>query len=151
MRKALLVMSLFALSACNSVLGPGESGELRRAEAKWEAANIDDYNYEMRESCFCPPEANQWAVVEVRNGQIVGGHYLDGKPIPANELVYRRTVEQLFEFAKSRDSWIDDIDFEFDSEFGYPTEVAISAKANIADAGVVYSARNLVKVPVATL
>ena len=42
MRTALLVVSLLALSACSSVLGPGESGELRRAEAKWKAANSSD-------------------------------------------------------------------------------------------------------------
>ena len=144
MLRFLSVAVLLSLTACINVVTPGESQELREAERRWEQANIDDYTFQMRMSCFCPPEMLEWAIVEVRDGVIVSAKSVDGKPFTDWGLSSRKTVEELFAEAHARYDWLADIDFEFDETYGYPLVIEHRSKRNIADAGAVYEARNLV-------
>ncbi len=146
MRPLLSSALLLSLAACINIVTPGESRELRDAERKWEQANIDDYTFEMRTSCFCPPEMHEWAIVEVRDGVIVSATDVNGKPFTDWGLSSRKTVDQLFDQARARYDWLADIDFEFDDTYGYPLVIEHRSKRNIADAGAVYEARNLVPV-----
>jgi hypothetical protein len=141
MRIVLLVV--FALTGCLNSLDPWESNEFRLAERKWNAADIDDYRYEMRTSCFCPPEYHEWAVVEVRNNQVVSAASLDGTPVSGFSLASRKTVDELFDAVRIDNEWVGDVSFDFDRDLGYPLLISIGAKKNVADAGVVYEARNL--------
>ena len=139
-----LLIAALAAGGCLNPLSPRESQELRRAEAKWESKNIHDYTFEMRTSCFCGSEVHEWAIVEVRDDQIVSARSLDGDPLTGFALSSRKTVDQLFDAAKAdRFDWVADIDFTFDSELGYPLEINFESKPNIADAGLTYQARNL--------
>jgi hypothetical protein len=150
MKWSAALFPVLALTACLGVLDPGESRQLREAEERWEAAGIDDYTFEMRTSCFCPPEIYEWAVVEVRDGVVVGAKTLDGEPLASWGLTSRKTVEQLFDVAHGGEDWIEDIDFQFDEELGYPRRIELISSRNVADAGAVYEARNLVRSLVAT-
>ena len=144
MNRPLSVAVLLSLAACINVVSPGESEKLREAERRWEQTGIDDYIFEMRTSCFCPPEMHEWAVVEVRDGVIVSATRLDGTPFTDWGLTSRKTVAELFEEAHARYDWLADIDFEFDDTYGYPLTIQHKSKRNIADAGATYEARNLV-------
>jgi hypothetical protein len=53
------------LAACQSPLSSSERLRLAEGEAKWAARGYGDYSIEMRRSCFCAPEVNAWARVEV--------------------------------------------------------------------------------------
>ncbi len=150
MRSVLLAMVFLGTTACSGIFEPDEMKEIRRAQALWESKHIDDYDYVMRASCFCDPGVYQWATVEVRNDKVVAATLLDGTPITGAGLTYRRTVNQMFAAARSSDDWIDNVEFESDPELGYPVKVVLTAKKNIADGGVSYDARDLVRVMIAT-
>jgi hypothetical protein len=144
MNRVLLAAAVFSLSGCINPLTPGEARRLQDAEEKWERAGIRNYQYEMRTSCFCPPEMNEWAIVTVSNGAVVSATRLDGTPFTDWGLTSRKTVEELFEVARASYSWLEDTDFEFDKTYGYPLLIEHRSKSNVADAGAVYEARNLV-------
>lgn len=132
------------LASCTGVFEPGEAERLRQAQARWVAQGIDDYTFETRTLCFCGPEVYEWAIVEVRNDRVVSATTLDGLPLNEYGLGARKTVNQLFETAwTARGEWIADVDFSFDSQLGYPTEIDLIAKKNVADGGATYEARNL--------
>ena len=149
MHRVLLVVVALLSSGCVSVVSPGEAEQLRAAERRWEAANIRNYSYQMRTSCFCGTEVIDWAVVEVRNGEVISAKSIDGTPLSGVALTSRLTVEELFERARARHDWLGNIDFEFDETLGYPLSVRHVAKRNIADADATYEARNLVPVIIA--
>lgn len=138
-----LVALLFLTIGCAGVVDPFEAEQLHRAQSRWESKEIHDYTYEMRTSCFCGQEVIEWAVIEVRNDQIVSARTLTGEPLTGFGLSSRKTVDGLFEVAKQRPDWLANIDFDFDSELGYPLRISLESKRNIADAGATYEARNL--------
>ena len=140
----LALVPVLAVSGCLNPLAPSEERALRRAEERWRAAGIHNYTFEMRTSCFCGPEVIEWAIVEVRNDQVVSARLLDGTPLNSYGLESRKSVNELFDIAKRKpESWVADIDVSFDSELGYPVQIVFESKPNIADAGAVYEARNL--------
>ena len=139
----IVLLAVLALTGCLNSLDPWERNEFRLAERKWNAAGIDDYRYEMRTNCFCPPEYHEWAVVEVRNNQVVSARSSDGTPVSAFSLASRKTVDELFDAVRIDHEWVGDVSFDFDRDLGYPLLISIGAKKNVADAGVVYEARNL--------
>ena len=143
-RFVLLAYTSLSVVACSNALVPGELHQLAQAESRWKSRNIQSYEYEMRTGCFCPPEVTEWAVVEVRNGQIVSARSLAGTPLTGFALTSRKTVEQLFKAARPPyEDWVGSVDFDFDAELGFPVRVNLSSKPNILDAGAVYEARNL--------
>lgn len=148
MRAALAVSILACLSlpvsGCTNSLSPFDLRKLDQAESRWESKHIQNYTFEMRTGCFCPSEVNEWAVVEVRNGEIVSARSLTGTPLTGFGLSSRKTVEQLFDAARPPYAdWVGEVEFDFDAELGYPLHVNLTSKPNIADAGAVYEARNL--------
>jgi hypothetical protein len=143
MKRVLLIAALFSASACIDPLTPSESKRLREAEDRWERSGIRHYEYQTRTSCFCPPEMSEWAIVTVRDEVVVSAVTLDGTPLTGWGLTSRKTVEELFAVARAKDDWIADIDLEFDETYGYPLFVRHESKRNVADAGAVYEARNL--------
>lgn len=145
----IVLLATFALTGCLNSLDPWERNEFRLAERRWTAAGIDDYTYEMRTSCFCPPEYHEWAVVEVRNNQVVSARSLDGMPVSGFSLASRKTVDELFDAVRMKHEWVGDVTYDFDRDLGYPLRISIGAKKNVADAGVVYEARNLRRVVMA--
>ena len=77
----IVLLAALTLIGCTNSLDPWERNEFRLAERKWNAAGIEDYRYEMRTSCFCPPEDHEWAVVEVRNNQVVSARGRSGSAL----------------------------------------------------------------------
>ncbi|HVF40395.1 MAG TPA: DUF6174 domain-containing protein [Gemmatimonadaceae bacterium] len=143
-RRILPVFIWMIFAGCINPFGSREERELDRAAALWRSKNITSYTFEMRTSCFCPPEINEWAIVDVRNGQIVGARSLTGTPLTGIALTSRKTVDQLFEAGRPpHEQWVDHIEFDYDPQLGYPTRLVLEGKRNIADAGVAYEARNL--------
>ena len=139
-----LLAVVMLVAACSGVLNPRDAERLQRAEEVWKSLAATEYTFEMRTSCFCGPEVIEWAVVDVKNGQVISAKSLSGVPLTGYSLESRKSVEQLFETARTyRADWIADVDFEFDDELGYPLSVNFISKPNIQDAGVLYEARNL--------
>jgi len=68
--------------------------------------------------------------------------YLDGTAPPTNMWAARPTVERLFELAAgAHGEYIARVEATFDRTYGYPTSVALVAKAGIADGDQSWTAR----------
>ncbi len=139
-----LACILLFLSGCTNPFESRNEPQLRDAEARWRTRNISAYTFEMRTICFCPPEINEWAVVEVEQEQIVSARTLSGVTLTGIARTSRKSVAQLFDAAiPPYGEWVGRVDLKFDSELGYPVRISLEGKPNILDAGVVYEARNL--------
>ena len=147
---AVLALLGVSLAGCESPLSPGELRLLAQAEARWGARSFQDYAIEMRQACFCPPEATQWARLEVRSGRIARVILLDtGAEVPPDKLAYFRTVEQVFAFIRQANNadWLEDVVAAYDRQLGFPTQVDFVPKRGILDAGSTFYLRNAAPAP----
>ena len=145
------------LTACDSSgpFGPGDVRRLAEAKLRWESRSFTDYRYEIRTSCFCPPEVNQWSRVEVRNGVVVDVDAVDPDPdFPITTISYWQPIDTLFahiERAISESGFSSiyaRVDVTYDSQLGFPTSIEYVSKPNIADAGASIAVRNVVPLTV---
>lgn len=138
------------LTACESPLSSSERRLLAEGQAKWAARGYGDYSIEMRRSCFCAPEVNDWARVEVVGGMVSRVTLLQsGEIITDFRLTYWSTVEQLFSSLRETDEedWLEDIEFTLDRVLGYPTEIRWISPENVLDAGAIQYLRNPAPLP----
>lgn len=142
--------------ACNSssIVGPNDFRRLAQAEARWDARPFADYSYEIRVSCFCPPEINRWTRVSVRSGVVVDAQPVETDPVfPITSLSYWDPIDSLFTnlframSESNAASYLEAIIVDYDSELGYPINIEYRAKSNIADGGASYSLRNVLPLP----
>ena len=91
---------------------------------KWDALGVEDYDYRMKRSCFCPNEVVQPGLVHVRGGQIVSvEHAESGEALDAGLFI---TVDELFDQTQaSFDNDVFRLTAAFDTTLGYPTNVSI--------------------------
>lgn len=140
-----LALLAIGLAACESPLSSSERRLLAEGQAKWAARGYGDYSIEMRRSCFCVPEVNDWARVEVVAGTVSRVTLLhSGEIITDARRTYWSTVEQLFRSLREtdQDDWLEDIRFTLDPVLGYPTEVSWISTPNVQDAGATQYLRN---------
>jgi hypothetical protein len=138
----LLVALAIILAGCNP-FGVSEEDKLADAERDWKRSNIRAYSFEMRTSCFCPPEVTDWAPLTVQDGVIVAATSLTGSPLSGIARDSRKTVDQLFDAVKRPyPDWVDRVDFTFDPMYRYPVRLQLESRKDILDAGVIYEARN---------
>ena len=149
---SLIPLAIFALGlmACESPLSSSERRLLAEGQAKWAARGYGDYSIEMRRSCFCAPEVNDWARVEVAGGAVMRVTLLSsGEIITDSRRTYWSTVEQLFSSLRETDEedWLEDIEFTLDPVLGYPTEIHWISPDNVLDAGAIQYLRNPAPLP----
>ena len=136
-----LLAPLFVLLAglawsCNIVVGPdGPDGrDLRSAQALWARRGPVDYEYVVRNQCFCGLGGVPVRVAVV-NGSVQSATIVaTGQPVPSSSLQMYRDIEGLFgvlEDAIERDAVR--VDAEYDDTFGFPSLVAIDYRSHIAD------------------
>ena len=149
---SLIPLAIFALGlmACESPLSSSERRLLAEGQAKWAARGYGDYSIEMRRSCFCAPEVNDWARVEVAGGAVMRVTLLgSGEIITDSRRTYWSSVEQLFSSLRETDEedWLEDIEFTLDPVLGYPTEIHWISPDNVLDAGAIQYLRNPAPLP----
>jgi hypothetical protein len=143
---------ILASAACDSsgIFDPRDLVRVTNAEALWKARSFPDYTYEIRVSCFCPPEVTQWTRVTVRNGAVTAAEAVDPQPqFPITTLQYWEPIDSIFvdlrrTLTEKEAQWyLDEVIADFDPTLGYPTNIEYRAKRNVADGGSVYSLRNV--------
>jgi len=142
---ALVGLVAASLTACESPLSPAELLALGQAEARWAARPFPDYAIEMRQACFCPAVASQWARVEVVAGNVSRVVVLEtGVDVPLAERPFFPTVEQVFNYirAANSDDGLKDLVVQFDRALGFPAYVSFVSKPDILDGGGTYYLRN---------
>ena len=140
-----LAILVLGLTACESPLSSSERRLLAEGQAKWAARGYGDYSIEARRSCFCAPEVNAWARVEVVGGTVARVILIDtGEIITDSRRTYWSTVEQLFASLRETEEldWLEDIRFTLDPVLGYPTEISWISTPNVQDAGSTQFLRN---------
>ncbi len=101
----------------------------------WNKQNIVNYRYTLTRSCFCTAEARGPVVIEVRNGRTTSvTSVATGQPINRELFQKYNTIPKLFHlirdaFAKKASS----LTVQYNSEFGYPTQINIDYNSQIAD------------------
>jgi hypothetical protein len=164
LRRLLTSLCAAAFTACSgsSIAGPGDAQEFARAKARWDARSFQDYRFEIRTFCFCPPEMTQWNRVVVRDGVVESATPVDENPVyPLSTTVYFRPIDTLFADLLQAMSQGDikspysKIIVDYDPELGYPRRVEYRSKPTVADAGATIALRNVqaadVPEPAATL
>ena len=102
---------------------------------------LPPYEIEQMVYCFCAPPANQWHKLTVRENAIVA---VDGAAPTELEMQMFKTIEQLHEFIADVESR--EVAFyrvEYDSTYGYPTDLYVDFNAGIADEEIGYRNRNV--------
>ena len=139
-------------SACDltSAVDARDIAALARAESRWKSRPFSDYSYEIRISCFCPPEINRWTRVTVRSGVVTSAEALVPDPnFPITTIQYWQPIDSIFSDlfdamrAPSSQTYLDAIIVDYDPVLGYPTNIEYRAKSNVADGGAVYTLRNV--------
>ena len=133
MKKLILITLVFILAAC-TVGG----SELSQNQTKWQNANIAHYRFQLDVSCFCAFREKMPLTVEVQNGQVVSMTYSDGTPVSADDQTNMgfnqyATIDNLFRYTAQRLKDAEEVNVTYDATYGYPTQVNIDGKKEIAD------------------
>lgn len=130
--------------ACSDGTGP-ERTDLERGRAKWEAAAIEDYAYDYQRLCFCPPQLIRPVHIQVENGQVTSGVFLDdGESVAPADLELYPTIDDLFaQLQDAIQAEADSIAASYHPELGYPTEAFIDFDRQTIDEEQGFTAGNL--------
>ncbi len=127
MKKIVFVILAFMLAACSI----GQKSELSKNQTKWENAHIASYRFSLFIGCFCAFRDQMPLTIEVHDGKVTSMAYADGSPVSADdsqlEYFHRfATVEALFaEVQADQNGRADEIKTEYDSKYGYPTQIRV--------------------------
>ncbi|UCD24069.1 MAG: hypothetical protein JSW51_13740 [Gemmatimonadota bacterium] len=128
------------LTACSEPHGP-EQSELNANFAKWQSANVGDYEFRFQRLCFCA--FIEPVTIEVRAGQIASVVHADsGTVVDTTQLSwYFLTVDGLFEAVQDAiDREAHSLTVEYHVQLGYPTSIDIDYSLNVADEEVSFRA-----------
>jgi hypothetical protein len=122
--------------SCEASFGPGGSDgrELREARELWARRGPVDYEYVVRNQCFCPLGGVAVRVVVV-SGSVQSATIVEsGQPVPPSSASAYRDVEGLFgvieEAIERRAVRLDAV---YDGTYGFPSLVWIDYRSNVAD------------------
>jgi hypothetical protein len=106
--------------------------DLDAARERWSAAEIDDYAFTVRRSCFCPPEYSGPYRTTVRDGRIAGVT-MDGRPVSAQQYEVPTVVSLFDRLAQAYASGAAEVRASYDARTGHPVEVWIDQDRSMAD------------------
>jgi hypothetical protein len=131
--RAFLVLALLLLFQACQIAGPDEPGTSSVAEhkAKFDARYSATYSFNVMRGCFCANGGEHW--VQVVDGEVVAAvRVFDQKPVPADQLEWLETMDEVFDMIERAESEADRIDVTW-SELGYPAEFFIDWIEEAAD------------------
>jgi len=121
---SLLLVLVLGLSAC------GSESEFQRNQKKWQAQDINHYRFTIAVSCFCP-FAFVEVTYEVQNGQVVNQSIQTSPDNPVDEAQVNEfyqpynTIEKVFDYVGKAVNEADKTTIEYDSTYGFPTDVSV--------------------------
>ncbi|HMX18065.1 MAG TPA: DUF6174 domain-containing protein [Anaerolineales bacterium] len=126
MKKLILLLLALILTACSA----GTLNEFDKNLAKWEAAKITHYRYDVAIGCFCAFRDDMPMTIEINNGEIVSITSVKGNIITPSDDLYDVVksyagMEALFEQLKGAFEDADRVEVIYDTVNGYPTSIAI--------------------------
>ncbi|HEY8469369.1 MAG TPA: DUF6174 domain-containing protein [Longimicrobiales bacterium] len=145
--RRLLLLAALAVpaGACEFVFDAddSEARELERARDRWRRKGPSDYRYDFQKYCFCGGADLRPVTVHVRNGAVYDAVYADnGELVPDEYLRFYRTIDGLFEvIGNAINRHADDLDVDYDEQYGYPRSVEIDYDYRTADDEVYFTVR----------
>lgn len=143
---AIALLVLVAGCADDGPLSIKEIREVQAARARWLTSPVRAaYRFEVRQSCYCPEEFVRWNTVTVINDTIIDVRATQsGEVVPAARRSSYLTVEKMFaSLPTAGDEYLVDVQVRFDRQDGYPVEISVVGRPEIADGGWSVFARNL--------
>jgi Family of unknown function (DUF6174) len=121
----------------------------RKNRRLWNQQGIRNYRYTLSNSCFCIPEARGPVIIEVRNGITTSITSKEtGQPVNPEFFQQYDTIPRLFNVIRNAIARrADNLDVEYDSKLGYPTQINIDYSFQIADEEVFLTIENLEVLP----
>ena len=136
---AMQLALVIAMSGCSSSTAP-EQHDLAQARQRWALSNVRSYDYTIRRSCECAPDAVRAVTVSVTNGVVTRRVYADtGAPVPEATESFT-TVDALFEIidaALVRHAAV--VNASYDQTRGVPLGISIDFDLQMVDDEVSYS------------
>ncbi len=126
MKKLILLLLALILTACSA----GTLNEFDKNLAKWEAARITHYRYDITIGCFCAFRDDMPMTIEINNGEIVSITSVKGNVITPSDDLYDVVkhyagMDALFTQLKDALADADRVEVIYDTANGYPTSIAI--------------------------
>ena len=130
-----------------------EVERLERNRDRWVSAGLVDYEYEFERSCFCDPASTARVRLQVVDGHLESGVYLEsfhswsGGEIPAGTLVpqdalgHFGSIDDVFEDLEATLGGVPHLfDATYDETFGFPARVHILScrPGHCTDDGLIY-------------
>ena len=122
--------------------------ELRENRAKWSAASINDYTYQLEIVCFCPFSETP-VDIEVRNNVPISIREASGKTEIEKSFKPYSTIEKLFnaieqEIEANAKLGSDEVlvSSDFDRIYGFPSHFKIVYNKPSSDSDITYLIRN---------
>ncbi len=138
---------LSALVSCSDAFDSGEERDLEQARARWTASGLQDYQVEVRLSCFCQAALPAFTLLMVQGGQVIAADPLTPSPgsadIPLDAWPTVLEVFQLIESASHQSDYTK-IEAQYDPTLGYPIKLELGCKADILDCGALFELQNLI-------
>jgi hypothetical protein len=134
-----MLFFLFGLVACST-----QSLTLE-GRALWASKNLNHYSYTLQRSCFCPEEYVKAMRLEVRNETLSSIKFVDsGLDVPTNVRPGPFKIESFFDLIDSTQSKGGNVDgLQFDTVFGYPTQMILNPIPDAADDETAYKLSDL--------
>ncbi len=121
--------------AQSSAKSQNDSQQLKTNQRLWNQKNISNYRYTLSRSCFCTAEARGPVIIEVRNGRTTSvTSVATGQPVNPELFQKYDTVPRLFNLIKdaiNRNAY--NLDVKYNPTLGYPTQINIDYKSQVAD------------------
>lgn len=143
------VMSQSTLQVAQSpAIANSNLGQLGINRQQWNQQKIFNYRYTLTSSCFCAPEARGPVVIEVRNGRTTNITSANtGQPVNPELFRQYNTIPKLFNLiANGIVRRASSVTVQYNSTFGYPTQINIDYSTQMADEEVYLSVENLQKI-----
>ena len=147
----ILLSALFIISSCDSIVDGRKGDDFKANQNLWQEQNIEYYSFEFSKLCFCGGLFNPARII-VKADTIHS--VLDpetGEPLrdsQTQELVLEKypesfqTIAELFEVIESAREKADELNVEYNQQFGYPEFIEIDYIKEAIDDEVTYRVDN---------
>lgn len=129
------LLAAFLIAACSSSLLDETRDELDQARARWSAAALADYDFDLQHNCFCADLATRPVTISVRGGAFASMIYSDSGTV-ADTALFRDylTVDRLFALLqRTLDAKPASFTAAYHEQLGYPALVQVDPVSSIVD------------------
>jgi hypothetical protein len=137
--------AILLLVGCNSDSG-NTLEDLNANRAKWEGANIDNYQFNFSISCFCIADNTRPRLVVVDANQVESQTIKESNVALPLDIGDTETIDSLFERIALEESRAESLIVEYHPELGYPTFIQVDGNAQTADDEYTITVSNVVSV-----